>query len=1013
MAEWLIEDEDFSTLDTNTWNLWGDDIQYSSGKRAINFHALTDTTQDYAEYLPGRGGSFRAYYDIWNDTAGSGYIAFRFFADAIEGPTAGYEFAIDRDGGDMELRQFNSDGTTSTLERYSSHESGMFPIELEMDLEAGEFRAWVNGWERVVETAHTFSQPASKMGFAAECTGTDSWRDLYNFGLAGMDSSDPSSDETFHGIGTRYSYTVPTGVTELEIECWGGQGGECLDGDRNEYDLGGQGGYATGALSVTEGETLYVHPGRQGWRADDNLNRKHMIGGWGGGQDETEGGHGGEFDGYQYQPGSAGGAGSDVRQGGDTYSERVIVAGGGGGGFVDYDGSPTRQGGGGGGSQGEDGYDAGDSGGYGGTQSSGGDGGTGAGNGGLGDGGDGEMSTSDDDGGAGGGGGYYGGGGAEGYWGSGGGGSGYTGGVSGASMSTAVNSGRGQVRITYTEPPGPPENVDATYQADDQVDLSWDQASTGGEPDSYDIEMSRDGATYVSPAGGPSSVSDNTDGVSSHSASYGPSSDQSYDSVVGIDSSFQFRVRAVNSNSASAWSTSDEVRTSPVPPHSPNVSRSDANTFTIAWTNQTDIAASGAGTLQIEYKEDTGAGYGAWTFHENTDAANGSYTVSTTHADFSEDARYQFRIRAVNRSGSNAPTTSGWVYADYGNEGNVYFEDGFESGDLTAWDTTSLGDADSGVTSGSGNVDLGIGGADEGTYWCALDAEDYVEKNLGDLSAESDVLVKAAMVAGSLDSEAENWSVWWYDGGAWQELESLYWENNKQGWTEVSTVVPDSYLSTDNRLRLRAGSGFTAYGGDHGGFDRVVVSDVLDEYTLPAAPSALSLDASVEDEITASWTDNATFEDKYETKIRPTGSATWDHRDGLASDLTSYTFSGLDDGEEYEAFVRATIAQHRRGALDVYFFNDSTTVAAVTVLPAPTSLSSPAHDATSIDLSWTDNHDYGDTRVEYKPSDAASWTTFATLAIGTNAETVTGLRNGELYDLRVVAQTEHTTTEDV
>jgi hypothetical protein len=43
---------------------------------------------------------------------------------------------------------------------------------------------------------------------------------------------------------------------------------------------------------------------------------------------------------------------------------------------------------------------------------------------------------------------------------------------------------------------------------------------------------------------------------------------------------------------------------------------------------------------------------------------------------------------------------------------------------------------------------------------------------------------------------------------------------------------------------------------DYFAVDRVVVSDILHEYTQPAGPSNLSLDTSTDREITASWTEN-------------------------------------------------------------------------------------------------------------------------------------------------------------
>ncbi|WP_435552747.1 fibronectin type III domain-containing protein [Natrinema sp. CGMCC1.2065] len=549
-----------------------------------------------------------------------------------------------------------------------------------------------------------------------------------------------------------------------------------------------------------------------------------------------------------------------------------------------------------------------------------------------------------------------------------------------------------------TKVPGEPRNVSATTDTDDQITVSWDEPSSGFIPEDYRVQIDRDGSGYQDPSGGPTLPS-------STSAAYNPSSDSSYDSQVGIDSSFQFRVRAETSDSTSGWVSSGTVYTSPIPPHNPSVSRPDANTVEISWTEQGDLHYG----TQIEYREDTGNGYSSWSYFDNSTSWGGSVSFSvSSNSKLQEDARYQFRLRSYN------PNTefSEWVYADYGNEGNVYFEDDFESGGFGNWDTTNLSDGDSGVLSGEEPVgDSGISGADEGTYYAHLESGDSVSKTLGDLSGESDVIVKCAMAAGSMDAGSESIGIDWYDGSAWQTLRHFGWEFNKQGWVEVSAMVPSSWLSTDNRVRL------VGYGGsgDYAEFDRVVVSDILHEYTSPAAPSALSLDATTEGEITGSWTLNASLSDApahfQEWRQRRSGSGDSLSKTSIV-ETTSYTATGLLDGEQYDIRVDSLYQQFRRGSTDSWWRSSSALETVITVLPAPTTLTVDANTATSGSLSWTATHNYGDTRVEYRQSDANSWTTFSTVSRGTEAETITGLLHGEEYDVRVVAETEHTSTED-
>ena len=271
--------------------------------------------------------------------------------------------------------------------------------------------------------------------------------------------------EEYNFTGSEQQFVVPAGVTEITVEVYGAQGAE--PDDRLDNSDGGLGGYVTGVLSVTPGETLYLYVGGEG------------------GVDGTGGYNGGGNGGFG-QAGSScfggdaggGGGASDIRMGGNTLNDRAVVAGGGGGSARDYcNGTcqPCGCGGGGGGAggmTGEDGIAAYNCGfgyagqgvnfGGGATQASGGtagpqDGGNNnvgtAGT--LGQGGDGSDGLYDVAGG-GGGGGYYGGGGGGGAsngsgvaGGGGGGGSSYLGSLTMSSSLTGVRSGNGMILISY------------------------------------------------------------------------------------------------------------------------------------------------------------------------------------------------------------------------------------------------------------------------------------------------------------------------------------------------------------------------------------------------------------------------------------------------------------------------------------------------------------------------------------------------------------------------------------
>ncbi|WP_052172400.1 glycine-rich protein [Psychroserpens jangbogonensis] len=260
--------------------------------------------------------------------------------------------------------------------------------------------------------------------------------------------------------GAAETFIVPAGVTEVIIDAFGAEGGSPVVAP----NWGGLGGRATGILTVTPGETLYVYVGE--FIANSNNNGQGFPRAFNGG------GIAGQYpDNNDYERNSgAGGGASDVRQGGTSLYDRVIVAGGGGGGGI------YSYGGDGGGTHGQDGYP--NSGGIysdvlfagkGGLDWAGGMGGKDNTNdllynphGTFGVGGDGiALYSASAHGGGSGGGGYYGGGGgnarasdADLYQQSfgGGGGSSYIDGLTNASTSSGVHAGYGFVTISWTTP---------------------------------------------------------------------------------------------------------------------------------------------------------------------------------------------------------------------------------------------------------------------------------------------------------------------------------------------------------------------------------------------------------------------------------------------------------------------------------------------------------------------------------------------------------------------------------
>ena len=225
---------------------------------------------------------------------------------------------------------------------------------------------------------------------------------------------------TYTSPGTVQTYTVPPGVTSVQVDAKGAQGGE----DLTYGNKGGRGARVQATLAVTPGQVLQVRVGQVG---GFNTNSASPIGG-------------GDNGGGGVTLGGAGGGATDLRSTGGTLADRLLVAGGGGGGGYSGAGS---QGGAGGAPTGSNGLsDTGATTATGGTQAAGGSTGGALGTGGA--------STSTYSGG-GGGGGYYGGGGSSGSSsGGGGGGSSFVTptGTTGLAFTAGASTGSGSLTIT-------------------------------------------------------------------------------------------------------------------------------------------------------------------------------------------------------------------------------------------------------------------------------------------------------------------------------------------------------------------------------------------------------------------------------------------------------------------------------------------------------------------------------------------------------------------------------------
>jgi len=172
--------------------------------------------------------------------------------------------------------------------------------------------------------------------------------------------------KSFYYTGAVQSFKVPAGVRQLNVIARGAHGARA-SGDRKPAAFGGR---VHAVIPVTPGETLAVYVGGDASGA---------TGGFNGGANGGASGYGGGI-------GGGGGGATDLREGGTSLRDRIIVSGGAGGAGTYGPGTGGKGGGttGGMGGCGQEGSTGsrcdgfGGSGGSGGTQSAGGQGGAGA-----------------------------------------------------------------------------------------------------------------------------------------------------------------------------------------------------------------------------------------------------------------------------------------------------------------------------------------------------------------------------------------------------------------------------------------------------------------------------------------------------------------------------------------------------------------------------------------------------------------------------------------------------------
>jgi hypothetical protein len=162
------------------------------------------------------------------------------------------------------------------------------------------------------------------------------------------------------------------------------------------------------------------------------------------------------------------------------------------------------------------------------------------------------------------------------------------------------------------------------------------------------------------------------------------------------------------------------------------------------------------------------------------------------------------------------------------------------------------------------------------------------------------------------------------------------------GLAPTTTTYSDSTVAPGETYDYRIERNTTHATATSGSIQQVVITP----------PIGLSLDASVTDEITLSWDDANGENGYYIYRAQSSGSTQSDYTQiaNIASDSTSYTDTGVEDGEQYYYRVASYVTTTERLSAEV---------AGVSQLPAP-DLGTLDGTNSEVDVAWTNNDDSTD-----------------------------------------------------
>ena len=490
---------------------------------------------------------------------------------------------------------------------------------------------------------------------------------------------------------------------------------------------------------------------------------------------------------------------------------------------------------------------------------------------------------------------------------------------------------------------------------------------------------------------------------------------------------YDFRVAAVNADGTGTFSVTWGVIPSVVPGAvglfvSPSHTTSSVE---LSWS----APADDGGRAVLDYKVEYLPSGGSWTIFDD----GYSSVASTTVTGLTKGTSYQFRVSARHEDGfgiasslisvvpATVPTvpvitsdthvatsvTLSWsAPSDNGGQPITDYAVQYKLNSSSTWTlfsdgvSASLNATVTGLTRGS-LYDFRVAGVNaDGTgsfsnAWSAIPSVVPV------------VVTSLASPTHTTTSVDLTWVAPVDDGGqAVTDYKVEYSSTLGSTWTVFTRGVSTVTSTTVTGLTKGTQYQFRVSAKNANGFGTVSSSVSVVPATVPAVPTIAS-DTHVATSVTLSWSgpsDNGGQPiTDYAVQYKLNSSSTWTlFSDGVSASLNA-TVTGLTRGSLYD-FRIAGINVEGSGAFS------STWSAIPSVVPVVvTSLASPSHTTTSVDLTWVAPVDDGgqavsDYKVEYSINSGSTWTLFDDGVSTITSAAVTGLTKGTLYQFRVSAK---------